>query len=639
MSAAPGRLEARWTAEGDENGQLLLSLVNLSEAPLAGFRLAYTSLTRNTDRSKISHAVFVRRDANYHEFAPPEGLALAPGARWDFSVAALTRKPNHVSDGISTAYLILADGTAVDLDSGDLMPEGFVAQAAGELVPEGRLTDPVGIMPWPNKVSLSDFGPAPAALTPAKGTPAKAVAAMGAVSALAHRLFPNDSTPLVLAPLAGARDISFVSSAGLAEDGYELSFTPDAVVLTYGGNKGLTYGLVTLAQMMRAAHARPGEFAFPRAGTIADAPRYQWRGCHLDVSRQVYGIDAVTRFVDILAWNKLNVLHWHLSDDEGWRLEIKSRPELTQAGARQGPNEVMLPQLGSGAKVRGNFYTQNEVRTLVAHAGSLHVDIMPEFDIPGHCTAVLAAYPELADPDERPGNYHSVQGYANNALNPAIEAVYDLLEDIFTESVALFPFQYLHIGGDEVAHGSWLASPLAQELMARENLKGTMELQAFFLKRVQKMLTQHGKLLSGWNEVALGGGVEAEGTLLMAWVKADVGLELAELGYDVVMTPGEAYYLDMAQSEDWREPGLTWAGIAPPQKTYEFEAVADFPRELADKMKGVQGCIWSENLVSRQRFNHMVFPRLGAIAEAGWTEKENKSWMRFCAQAPLMPEL
>ena len=169
MSAAPGRLEARWTPDGDENGQLLLSLVNLSDTALAGFRLAYTTLTRNTDRSKISNAVFVQRDANNHEFAPPDGLALAPGARWDFVVAGLSRKPNHVSDGISTAYLILADGKAVDLDRGDLMPEGFAAEAPGVLVPEGELTDPVGITPWPNSVSLSDFAPAPAGLDAGNG--------------------------------------------------------------------------------------------------------------------------------------------------------------------------------------------------------------------------------------------------------------------------------------------------------------------------------------------------------------------------------------------------------------------------------------------------------------------------------------
>lgn len=639
MSAALGRLEARWTADGGENGQMLLSLINLGDAPLRGFRLVYTSLTRNLDRSMIANAVFIRRDANYHEFAPPVGLVLEPGAAWAFSVGALTRKPTHVTDGISTAYLVLADGTAHDLETGDIMPADFAAPAPGVLIPQGGLADPVGIIPWPNEVALGDFGAPPVALCPADGCSAKERKAIAEIAALGERLFPNAHTSFMLTKVAGGCEISFVQRNDLAPEAYELAFTTNGITLLHSSAKGRGYGLITLAQMMHAAHADPAKFRFPRAGTIKDAPRYSWRGCHLDVSRQVYAIKSVTRFVDILAWNKMNLLHWHLSDDEGWRLEIKSRPELTRAGARQGPNEKMLPQLGSGAAVNGGFYTQDEVRELVAHAARLFVDIMPEFDIPGHCTAVLAAYPDLVDPDERPGNYHSVQGYANNALNPAVDATYVVLADILSEAAGLFPFPYVHIGGDEVAHGSWLGSPLAQGLMKKKNLSGTMELQAHLLRRVQEMLKGMDKRLAGWDEVSYGGGVEREGTLLMAWQKIEVGLELARQGYDVVMTPGQAYYLDMAQSDAWLEPGLSWAGIASPQKTYEFEAVADFPPELADRMKGVQGCIWSENLVSRQRFNHMVFPRLGAIAEAGWTQKAQKSWPRFCAQAPMMPEL
>ena len=639
MTVAPGRLDARYSPEGGENGRLLLTLTNLGDAPLAGFRLAYTTLTRNVDRSAIVNAEFIRREANYHEFAPPKGLVLQAGESWDLIVGGINRPANHVSDGVSTAYLILEDGSFADLETGDLLPEGKEAQNAGRLVPDGELTDPVGIIPWPNEVRLGGFAPAPVILMPAPGTPASAVKAMGEVGALAKRLFPNDHTVFAMSPVPGTRTVSVIDNAALAPEGYELDFAADGVTLAHSGPKGLTYGLITLAQMMHAAHADPAKFKFPVSGMISDAPRYSWRGCHLDVSRQVYSIESVTRFVDILAWNKMSLMHWHLSDDEGWRLEIKSRPELTRAGAKQGPTEKMLPQLGTGAKGSGGFYTQDEVRALIAHAARLHVDIMPEFDIPGHCTAVLAAYPDLADPEERSGNYHSVQGYANNAINPAMSQTYAFLEDVFREVAALFPFDYVHVGGDEVAHGSWLSSPAAQKLMAQENLSGTMPLQAYLLSRVQDLLAGYGKKLAGWDEVSYGGGVKRDGTLLMAWQKIEVGLELAEQGYDVVMTPGQAYYLDMAQSEAWLEPGLTWAGLASPQKTYEFEAVASFPPELADRMKGVQGCIWSENIVSRQRFNHMVFPRLGAIAEAGWTQKANKSWPRFCAQSPMMPEL
>ena len=343
---------------------------------------------------------------------------------------------------------------------------------------------------------------------------------------------------------------SFSRDTALAEAGYVLGFSAESVSLSYAGQTGLT---------LRADHSgadgsgraleAPERFAFPQSGTIADAPRYGWRGCHLDVSRQVYGIAAVTRFVDILAWNKMNVLHWHLSDDEGWRLEIKARPELTRAGARQGPNEKMLPQLGTGAAGSGGFYTQDEVRALIAHAGRLGVDIMPEFDIPGHCAAVLAAYPELADPDERPGNYHSVQGYANNSLNPAVPAVLRPSCRHFHRGRRAVPVPvcaYRRRRG-----GAWFLARFAHGPAADGGGKPVRQpwnCRPTCSEKVQDMLSGLGKKLSGWDEVSYGGGVVPDGALLMAWQKIEVGPELAEQGYDVVMCPGQAYYLDMAQA-------------------------------------------------------------------------------------------
>ncbi|HEY8596137.1 MAG TPA: family 20 glycosylhydrolase [Devosiaceae bacterium] len=639
MTASLCRLDNQWTPDGDENGQLELTLTNLGGAALSGFRLVYTALTRNLDRSMVRNATLVRRNANYHEYEPPQGLVLQPGESWTFVVRALTRKPSHITDGVSTAYLILSDGTSHDIETGDLMLKGHVAKRPPVLVPEGRLEEPVGIIPWPGVTDLDGFGEAPIALFPAPGSPVQAIAAMNEVGALARRLFPNAISVFALTGVAGGLSVQFSTSDDLPSEGYRLDFAEDGVRLASGGAAGLSYALTTLAQMHHAAYAQPETFRFPKSGLISDAPRYEWRGCHLDVSRQVYSLQSVRRFIDILAWNKMNVLHWHLSDDEGWRLEIKALPELTRTGARRGPGEKMTAQLGSGARPSEGFYTQDEVRELIQDAARLHVGIMPEFDIPGHCTAVLAAYPHLIDPEESVGNYHSVQGYENNALNPAMDETYDLLEKVFREVADLFPFPFIHVGGDEVADGSWLGSPKARELMKSRHLSGTPELQAHLLKKVQAILSGFGKKLAGWDEVSHGGGVEPDGALLMAWQKPEIGLDLARMGYDVVMTPGQAYYLDMAQAHEWLEPGLTWAGVVPPQHCYEYEAAGDFPAELADRLKGVQGCIWSENLVSRQRFNHMVFPRLGAIAEAAWTPMPRKNWQRFCAQSRLMPEL
>jgi hexosaminidase len=210
---------------------------------------------------------------------------------------------------------------------------------------------------------------------------------------------------------------------------------------------------------------------------------------------------------------------------------------------------------------------------------------------------------------------------------------------VLGELAELFPADVLHIGGDEVAPGSWLKSPAAQALMAAEGLAGTPELQAHFMRRVQAILAAHGKTLGGWEEVAHGGGIAPENTLLTAWTNAKAGAELAAAGYDVVMAPGQAYYLDMVQAEAWAEPGASWAGTVPPRQSYDFDAESAFPPGLRHRLKGVQACIWSENLVSRGLFNRLVFPRLSAIAEAAWTAPEGKNWQRFCALSRLMPQL
>src|SRR5690606_20652043 len=344
-------------------------------------------------------------------------------------------------------------------------------------------------------------------------------------------------------------------------------------------------------------------------------------------------------FIDILAWHKLNIFHWHLTDDEAWRLEIKAFPELIEIGSRRGPDEKLLPQLGDGAEPRSGHYTREEVRALIAHAAALHVEVVPEIDIPGHSEAMLASLPYLVDEREAPESYRSVQGYFNNALNPAVPATYEVLGKIFDELVGLFPSEYVHIGGDEVPDGDWLQSPLCRKLMEEQGIQDTLGLQSFFTRRIKAMLTARGRRLVGWNEVAEGSGVEPDGTLLMAWQNADVGVGLARQGYDVVMTPGQAYYLDMAQGEEWQEPGASWAGTVPPAHTYAYEAESGFPPTLRPKLKGIQACIWTENFISKPYFNRLVFPRLPAIAEAAWTPKEGKDWERFAAVARLSPQL
>jgi hexosaminidase len=639
MADANFRLENSWAPiEGDDGGGFVFTLVNLSDAPISGFTLAYTSLTRVKDQPACDNARFLRRNANFHQFAPLDGFVLEPGAAWQFSVKGLWRPARHRTDGAKSAYLTLADGTHVHVAVDDLMLSGRHSEPAPRLLPEGKVTEPFALLPYPAEAHLQAGETFPVALYPADGTSLDDMKAMQAVSALYRRLFSVAHAPFALGNVHEGRALNFVADTSLAKEAYSLDFGAD-ITLTYGDAAGRAYGLTALAQLLHGARLEPQKFSFPASGSIKDAPRYGWRGCHLDVSRQFYPVADVTRLIDIMAWLRLNVFHWHLTDDEAWRLEIKAYPTLTTLGVLRGPNEPMLPQLGNGAEPVGGFYTQEDVKAIVAHAATLHVEVVPEIDIPGHSTATLTALAHLVDGQEAPDSYRSVQGYPNNALNPAIEETYVFLGKVFDEMVELFPSTLLHIGGDEVAANTWMASPLARKLMDAEGIEGTFGLQSHFMKRIQGMLATRGRKLAGWDEVSHGGGVDPAGTLLMAWQKPEVGIELARAGYDVVMTPGQAYYLDMVQGTEWQEPGASWAGTVPPHHTYTYEAVGEFPEELKPRMRGVQACIWSEHFLNRDYFNHLVFPRLGAIAEAAWTPKDRKDWLRFAAIAPLLPKL
>lgn len=630
-------LENTWHPAPAPEGTWNMTLTNLSDAPLTDFKLSLTSITRIMPSHVLTGAKFLRRDANFHEFAPVDATPLASGQSWTFVATGINRSPFHRNDAAKTAWVTHADGTHTTVQVGDLMHAGTAPVRPEPRLPEGKLTLPFALLPWPNTITAT-AGAAPVILHAADDTSLANKRMMLQVDALHSRLFPATQRAFQLSSALGSRAVQFAVDATLPAEGYRIDFD-EHITLSANTDEGRRYGLIALAQLMHGTFTDP-EFQFPATGEIIDAPRYDWRGCHLDVSRHFWTFDEVLRVVDMLAWHKMNIFHWHLTDDEGWRAEILAYPELTQAGATRGADvPKMLPQLCEGAQTRHGFYTQDQMRTVVAHAQNLGIDVMPEIETPGHAAAVLAALPQLVDPDEPANSYYPVQGYFNNALNPAVPETFTVLETVFDELSTIFPSKYIHIGGDEVANNAWLTSPKAQALMASEGLSGTFELQSWFLRRIKDMLTARDKVMVGWNEIAHGGGVPPEGTLLMAWENPQVGIELASQGYDVVMTPGQAYYLDMVQSDDWLENGAGWAGPVPPKQTYTYEAEGDFPEALRNQMRGIQACIWSEHFADRHWFNDLVFPRLSAVAESAWTEKDNKDWLRFARQVRLHPEL
>ena len=617
------RLEQSYAA-----GRLRFRLWNLRAEPLRPRALCYASMTRLSDEAAIEGGRLVRRLGSHVEIAAPEGLVVAPGEAWALTLGGLTHAPLNRTQGAMAAWIETEAGP-VGVEVGDLQPPEETSRAHAPALPAGE-APPFAVLPWPAEAAVGEVGPA-VTLHPAQGTDP---APFALVAALHRRLFPTDPGVVILDPAPGGRPVRVARDGRTGPGGHALDFG-EAITLRHADPDGLRHGLVALAQMAHAART-DARFGMPRAGRIADRPRLGWRGAHLDVARNFRRPGEVARLIDVLAWHRMSHLHLHLTDDEGWRLESPTFPRLTEIGAVRGRGLPLAPQFADGLGGQAGFYTVADMRALVARAARLGVTLVPEIDVPGHATAMLAALPDLADPHEAPASYRSVQGYPNNALNPGIERTYDVLGTILGELADLFPSPVLHLGGDEVDARAWSASPAAQALAAREGLAGAMALQSRFLRRVQRIVRSLGRTMGGWDECALGGGVEPEGALLFAWRTPERTAELIAAGYDVVATPGQACYLDMVDREGWDAPGTSWAGAVTPEASYRHD-----PGEPAGpgRLLGVQACLWSEHLDTVARLNAMAFPRLSAVAEGAWTPPEAKSWARFAALAPLMPRL
>lgn len=658
------RLETTFTpADEGENLVYALTLTNNSASPVGGFRLCFSGPDRIDPAATIENGALVERLSNHSELAPPDGFVLAPGKSWIVTVRGLSYPLRHWTDGATAAYLVFADGTTapVAVTPTRKMGDNAPLKRGAEIYPVPEIAPvPVSIIPWPQQVSVSGRLAVPQGLD-TRADDAEARAAAEAFAALTDSLFPVEG--IVRSAAEGGFPVSVALADGFGPEAYAIRFSGTGVSVSGSTRTGMLYGLITLGQILRGARRHPQTFIFPADGEIRDEPALGWRGCHLDVARQFYASAEIRRFLDILAWNKLNRFHWHLSDDEAWRVEIDAYPELTKVAAWRGHGLPVPPLLGSGPQPSGGYYSKTAVREIVAHAGQLGITVLPEVDIPGHCYAMLQALPSLRDPDEK-GSYFSVQGFPNNCLNPAREETYRVLETIFDELIELFPAKIIHIGADEVPLGAWSGSPQALAMLEKlggddlakaharrrdvvTNTHGADEiegsgaavLQAEFLKRVQTFLASRGCMTGGWQEAAHGNVIDKEKCYLNGWRSVEVSAALAGEGYDIVVNPGQVYYLDMANSPEWSEPGAAWAGWSEPEKMYGFDPVAGWSDAQKRHFLGVQCCIWSEPMTDRAVFDRLVFPRISVLAETGWTRPDAKSWERFKALAGLMPVL
>jgi hexosaminidase len=419
----------------------------------------------------------------------------------------------------------------------------------------------------------------------------------------------------------------------LGKEGYQLWVSKKGITIAANAANGLFYGLQTLFQLLpkeiESPTAVPGVSWTVPLVEIKDYPRFGWRGLMLDVSRHFFTKQEVEQYIDQMARYKFNLLHMHLTDDEGWRIEIKSLPRLTTVGAwnvkKVGEFGRFSAPTPDEPRTYGGFYTQNDIKELIQYAKDRFMNIMPEIDVPGHSMAAVVSYPELSC---TPGADKYVvrsgeRQMADNTLNPASEKTYEFLDKVVTEVAALFPFGYMHMGGDECNKAYWKKSDSVTALMTRENLKTYEEVQSYFEKRLEKIVESKGKKFMGWDEIIEGGlGPDAA---VMSWRGIKGGITASKLGHEVVMSPTTFAYLDYMQSDRVMEPHVYESLRL--SKTYQFEPVPDSAN--AKLILGGQGNLWTEQVFNFRQVEYMTWPRGMAIAECVWSQKDKKSWSSF----------
>ncbi|OED37863.1 glycosyl hydrolase [Chromatiales bacterium (ex Bugula neritina AB1)] len=404
-----------------------------------------------------------------------------------------------------------------------------------------------------------------------------------------------------------------LKSADVATDGYQLQITTDGVVISANSYGGRFYAAITLLTLMQN---HKGNIPL---GTITDAPRFAWRGQHLDTARHYYETDTIFELLDLMALLKLNRFHWHFADDEAFRLQIDCYPELWQQTEMRGEGHL-LPAIFSADRQAGGSYSKQEVRQLLERAAELNIEILPEIEAPAHALAFARIFPQTRDPDDT-GTETSVQGYEKNVVNPAMPHTWEILAKLVREVGALFPFGHVHLGCDELPANTWSGSPRAKLLMARHNLQTRDDLSGWFIAKLAAMVEENGQRPAAWEEAVLGsnGGI-GHNALLFSWSGQGPGIQAARNGYDIVMCPAQHVYLDMAHSDNPDDWGANWAAYVSLADTIAWDPVPN--PEIADKIIGVQGAFWSEFTTRDEQMWPMILPRILGIAVKAWQEDD-----------------
>nr|WP_086939196.1 beta-N-acetylhexosaminidase [Thaumasiovibrio occultus] len=617
------RLDLTLVANTENGSKLGLSLFNLSEQTISDWQLEF-AFVRRIDVASLRNGELTQTGTHCCLKPTPVQATLAPNQHFYTEFVVNLPHLTLKSYGVLSAVIRQGD-TLIPVQ---VTPMNLGADNAARASEKKPVT--ISAKPAPAALPLI---PKPVEMTALNGmfTLAKHCVIAGeakttpAAAWLAEILTEQCKLTLNNGQSSTIGSINFVRRPTKVSGAYELLVEPEAIWLSAADDAGFFAGIASLLQLIPATPNEGGGFQLPCA-EIKDQPRFDYRGVMLDCARHFHPISTIKRVLDQMARLKFNAFHWHLTDDEGWRIEIKGLPQLTDIGAWRGPNETLEAQYSHCDQRYGGFYRQDEIRDIIVYAAQRGIRVIPEIDVPGHCRAAIKALPELlAEPEDR-SDFVSIQNYRDNVLCPGLAGTYTFLDTVLDEVCDLFPDSWVHIGGDEVPAHVWEQSPACQALMQEHGYSSSRDLQGHLLRYIQQRLHQRGKRMLGWEEIIEGEKV-GNSALLFPWKSENAAQICLEKGFDVVLQPAPRLYLDLVQSACQGEKGSDWAGQLPLEKVYQYQPLADIDARYHAQVIGIQAALWSEYVSDDNIVDYMLFPRLFAVAEVAWSQQ--RDWPQF----------
>ncbi|MCU8471337.1 family 20 glycosylhydrolase [Vibrio vulnificus] len=616
------RIDLVVLSEQKQNCRFGMTLHNLSDQDLPNWSLTF-AFTRFIQPGSISHGTLTQIGSFCQ--LTPDSLVLPANHHFYCEFTVLTNPFRFYSDGLNEAFVEYHHEGEQVRSNVDVTPIVLASPYRERETIAPTLASAYSLLPKANALHV-DAGHF--SLTPSSAITCQSALADSAVTWLMDEVARLHQFKLATSE---AGEIVYRSNPTLDEGAYQLKISQEQVRVEAGSSSGFVHATASLLQLLD--YNSITQEAQLACCSISDSPRFRYRGMMLDCSRHFHSLEQVKRLINLLAHYKFNTFHWHLTDDEGWRVEIKAFPALTEIGAWRGVDEAIEPQYTHISQRYGGFYSQEEIKEVVAYAAQRSIMVIPEIDVPGHCRAAIKSLPEMLVEVEDDTVYRSIQNYSDNVLNPGLSTTYQFLDGVLEEIAQLFPAPYVHIGADEVPHGVWSNSPSCQALMKQHGYQDYKELQGHLLRHAEQKLRSLGKRMLGWEEAQHGDKVSKD-TVIYSWLSEDAAVNCARQGFDVVLQPAQTTYLDMTQDYAPEEPGVDWANPLPLEKAYNYEPLANIPADdpIHKRIWGIQTALWCEIINNPERMDYMVFPRIIALAEACWTHKEHRDWGDFLSR-------